>query len=74
MADGVDRSSALQDEIFSSAFATAAYLKQILQFPADKKVYIVGMSGIRDELNAENIRTCGVDVCIGQMRNAVLRY
>lgn len=49
------------DEIFSSAFATAAYLKQILQFPADKKVYIVGMSGIRDELNAENIRTCGVD-------------
>ncbi|KAG2217025.1 hypothetical protein INT45_011576 [Circinella minor] len=46
-------------EIFSSAFATAAYLKQVVHFPPEKKVYIVGMEGIRDELNAEGIRTCG---------------
>ncbi|KAI9484716.1 HAD-like domain-containing protein [Zychaea mexicana] len=49
-------------EIFSSAFATAAYLKQVLHFPADKKVYIIGMEGIRDELNSEGIRTCGGEV------------
>ncbi|KAI8146307.1 HAD-like domain-containing protein [Fennellomyces sp. T-0311] len=48
-------------EIFSSAFATAAYLKQVLHFPADKKVYIIGMTGIQEELNAEGIRTCGGD-------------
>jgi 4-nitrophenyl phosphatase len=30
-----------------------------LKFPEDKKVYIVGMNGIRDELAAEGIRSCG---------------
>ncbi|KAJ8654629.1 hypothetical protein O0I10_009680 [Lichtheimia ornata] len=49
------------DEIFSSAFATAAYLKHVVNFPDDKKVYIVGMSGIREELQAQGIRTCGAD-------------
>ncbi|KAI8584723.1 hypothetical protein K450DRAFT_217692 [Umbelopsis ramanniana AG] len=47
------------DEIFSSAFATAAYLKNVVNFPADKKVYIVGMSGISEELKAEGIRSFG---------------
>ena len=56
-----------QHEIFSSAFATAAYLKQVLHFPADKKVYIIGMTGIQEELNAEVIRTCGGDVSFIQL-------
>ncbi|KAI7891807.1 HAD-like domain-containing protein [Mucor mucedo] len=46
-------------EVFSSAFATAAYLKHVLNFPEDKKVYIVGMDGIKHELEAEGIRSCG---------------
>ncbi|GAA5804362.1 HAD-like domain-containing protein [Helicostylum pulchrum] len=46
-------------EVFSSAFATAAYLKHVLKFPEDKKVYIIGMDGIKDELAAEGIRSCG---------------
>ncbi|CAO3675129.1 unnamed protein product [Umbelopsis vinacea] len=47
------------EEVFSSAFATAAYLKHVVKFPSDKKVYVVGMAGIRDELDAEGIRSCG---------------
>ncbi|KAI8372044.1 HAD-like domain-containing protein [Choanephora cucurbitarum] len=50
---------ATQEEVFSSAFATASYLKHVLKFPQDKKVYIIGMNGIRDELAAEGIRSCG---------------
>jgi hypothetical protein len=30
-----------------------------VKFPADKKVYIVGMSGISEELKAEGIRSFG---------------
>lgn len=45
--------------MFSSAFATAAYLKHVLNFPEDKKVYIVGMDGIKHELEVEGIRSCG---------------
>jgi 4-nitrophenyl phosphatase len=48
--------------VFSSAFATAAYLKNILKFPSDKRVYIIGMNGIRDELAAEGIASCGGEV------------
>lgn len=48
-----------QDEIFSSAYATAAYLKTILNFPADKKVYVIGEKGVEDELDSVGIRYCG---------------
>lgn len=48
-----------QDEIFSSAYATAAYLKTILNFPADKKVYVIGEKGVEDELDSVGIRHCG---------------
>ncbi|KAJ8437637.1 hypothetical protein Cgig2_005388 [Carnegiea gigantea] len=37
------------DEIFSSSFAAAMYLKSI-EFPRDKKVYVVGGEGILEEL------------------------
>jgi ribonucleotide monophosphatase NagD (HAD superfamily) len=49
----------LQEEVFSSACATAAYLKYVVKFPADKKVYVVGMAGITQELEAEGIKCFG---------------
>lgn len=41
--------SVTEDEIFSSSFAAAMYLKSI-EFPQDKKVYVVGGEGILEEL------------------------
>lgn len=43
----------------SSAYAAAAYLKRVLNFPADRKVYVIGMEGIESELEAEGILHCG---------------
>ena len=34
---GID---AREDEVFSSAYATAAYLKDVLRFPTDRKAYV----------------------------------
>ncbi|KAK4047037.1 hypothetical protein OIO90_006358 [Microbotryomycetes sp. JL221] len=47
------------DEIFSSAWASAAYLKNVLKFPDDKKVYVVGEKGIEDELDLFGIKHSG---------------
>ncbi|PLW56720.1 hypothetical protein PCANC_01668 [Puccinia coronata f. sp. avenae] len=47
------------DEIFGSAYATALYLKRILKFPQDKKVYVIGEKGLEDELASENLKFCG---------------
>ncbi|GJN89210.1 hypothetical protein Rhopal_002189-T1 [Rhodotorula paludigena] len=47
------------DEIFTSAFASAAYLKSVLDFPEDKKVYVIGEKGIEDELDAVGIKHSG---------------
>ncbi|KAF2573822.1 hypothetical protein F2Q70_00002337, partial [Brassica cretica] len=41
--------SVTQDEIFSSSFAAAMYLKAN-NFPKDKKVYVIGGEGILEEL------------------------
>ncbi|KAL4185769.1 hypothetical protein AMTRI_Chr10g232320 [Amborella trichopoda] len=38
-----------EEEIFSSSFAAAAYLKSI-NFPKEKKVYVIGEEGILEEL------------------------
>nr|GMC47151.1 phosphoglycolate phosphatase 2 [Ipomoea batatas] len=38
-----------EDEIFSSSFAAAMYLK-VRNFPTDKKVYVIGEEGILEEL------------------------
>jgi 4-nitrophenyl phosphatase len=43
----------------SSAYAAAAYLKDVLNFPPDRKVYVLGMQGIEDELDAVGIQHCG---------------
>ncbi|KFK31349.1 hypothetical protein AALP_AA6G100700 [Arabis alpina] len=41
--------SVTQDEIFSSSFAAAMYLK-VNNFPMDKKVYVIGGEGVIEEL------------------------
>lgn len=48
-----------EDEVFSSAYATAAYLKDVLRLPTDRKAYVVGMNGLEDELDANGIQHIG---------------
>jgi 4-nitrophenyl phosphatase len=48
-----------QEEIFGSAYATAVYLSKVLNFPKDKRVYVIGEQGIEDELTAVGISHCG---------------
>ncbi|KAJ3052063.1 hypothetical protein HK097_006949 [Rhizophlyctis rosea] len=47
------------DEIFGSAYAAAYYIAHQLNFPPTKKVYVIGMSGIQDELTSEGISSVG---------------
>ena len=47
-----------------SAYATAAYLKNNLKFPEDKKVYVIGEAGLEHELDAVGIKHIGGSVCI----------
>ncbi|THH00252.1 hypothetical protein EW026_g2240 [Hermanssonia centrifuga] len=47
------------DEIFGSAFASAVYISSVVKLPKDKKVYVVGMSGIEEELREEGIAFLG---------------
>jgi 4-nitrophenyl phosphatase len=37
-------------------------LKNVLNFPQDKKVYVIGMTGITEELAHEGIQSCGAEV------------
>ncbi|KAI8070372.1 HAD-like domain-containing protein [Gongronella butleri] len=57
------------DEIFSSSVATASYLKHIVKFPQDKKVYVIGMHGITEELAKEGIQTFGAEADSGLTEN-----
>lgn len=50
--------SVTQDEIFASSFAAAAYLQSI-NFPKDKKVYVVGEDGILKELQLAGFQYLG---------------
>ncbi|GJP41983.1 hypothetical protein CLOM_g1585 [Closterium sp. NIES-68] len=47
-----------EEEIFASSFAAAAYLTSI-NFPADKKVYVMGEQGIQLELDLAGINHIG---------------
>ncbi|KAJ2254727.1 hypothetical protein GGI13_001990 [Coemansia sp. RSA 455] len=49
------------EEIFSSAYATAVYLRDVVGFASDKKAYVIGGSGIRNELEDVGIATVGQD-------------
>ena len=48
-----------QDEVFGSSYAAAVYLSKVLQFPKDRKVYVIGMEGIEEELQAEGLQYLG---------------
>ncbi|RKP24001.1 HAD-like domain-containing protein [Syncephalis pseudoplumigaleata] len=48
--------SASENEIFGSSYAAAVYLQKVVDFPADKQVYVIGQAGICDELDAASIR------------------
>ncbi len=49
-------------EIFGSAYASAVYMREVLNFPEDKRVYVLGEKGLEDELDAKGIkRTGGTD-------------
>ncbi|XP_030472254.2 phosphoglycolate phosphatase 1A, chloroplastic-like [Syzygium oleosum] len=47
-----------EEEIFASSFAAAAYLKSI-NFPRDKKVYVIGEDGILKELELAGFQYLG---------------
>jgi 4-nitrophenyl phosphatase len=44
----------LQGEVLGSAYATAVYRSSVLNFPMDKRVYVIGMSGLEDKLRSES--------------------
>ncbi|XP_043724663.1 phosphoglycolate phosphatase 1A, chloroplastic-like isoform X2 [Telopea speciosissima] len=50
--------SVSEEEIFASSFAAAAYLKSI-NFPKDKKVYVIGEDGILKELELAGFQYLG---------------
>jgi 4-nitrophenyl phosphatase len=47
------------DEVFGSAYAAAVYLSSVLNFPKNKRAYVIGMSGLEDELRSEGISFIG---------------
>lgn len=49
------------DEIFGSAYCAAYYMKNRIDFPKHKKVYVCGMKGICDELDDVGIEWVGAD-------------
>jgi 4-nitrophenyl phosphatase len=49
----------IQEEICGSAYASAVYMSKILQFPKDKRVYVIGQKGIEEELDAVGIAHTG---------------
>ena len=60
----------MKEEIFGSAYAAAVYLSSVIKFPKDKKVYVIGMKGLEEELAEEGISYLG-----GTVRGcSVMRY
>ncbi|TDL27920.1 2-phosphoglycolate phosphatase [Rickenella mellea] len=47
------------DEIFGSAYAAAVYLSSVIKLPRHKKVYVIGMAGLEEELRDEGINFLG---------------
>ena len=47
------------DEIYGSAYASAVYISSVMKLPKDKKVYVIGMSGIEEELTEEGVSYIG---------------
>lgn len=47
------------DEVFGSAYASAVYISQVLNFPKDKRVYVIGEEGIEQELDSVGVKYAG---------------
>ncbi|KAJ5336956.1 uncharacterized protein N7506_004978 [Penicillium brevicompactum] len=48
------------EEIFSSSYSASIYISRILQLPENKrKVYVIGETGIEQELGSENVKFIG---------------
>ncbi|KAL0573540.1 hypothetical protein V5O48_008426 [Marasmius crinis-equi] len=48
-----------QDEIYGSAYAAAVYISSVMKLPKNKKVYVIGQSGLEEELRDEGISFVG---------------
>ncbi|KZT00721.1 2-phosphoglycolate phosphatase [Laetiporus sulphureus 93-53] len=47
------------EEVFGSAYASAVYISSVMKLPKDKKVYVIGMKGLEEELDEEGIAHIG---------------
>ncbi|KAF9224989.1 2-phosphoglycolate phosphatase [Gyrodon lividus] len=47
------------DEIYGSAYAAAVYISSVMKLPKNKKVYVIGMTGIEEELKEEGVSFLG---------------
>lgn len=47
------------EEIFGSAYSAAVYINRVMKLPRDKKVYVLGESGIEEELRSEGVEFIG---------------
>ncbi|KAJ6557274.1 HAD-like domain-containing protein [Mycena vulgaris] len=47
------------DEIYGSAYASAVYISSVMKLPKDKKVYVIGMKGLEEELHEEGVSFLG---------------
>ncbi|ORX33719.1 HAD-like domain-containing protein [Kockovaella imperatae] len=47
------------EEIFGSGYASAVYLSKVLNFPKDKRVYVIGEVGLEEELDSVGIGHSG---------------
>lgn len=57
--DSLGMSGITKKEIFGSSYATAAYIEKILKVPKDKKIWVLGGSGIEQELHEVGYTTIG---------------
>jgi len=48
-----------KEEIFGSAYASATYLQQFIKLPIDKKIWVMGESGIEEELRELGYESIG---------------
>ncbi|RXK34830.1 4-nitrophenyl phosphatase [Tremella mesenterica] len=48
-----------ENEIFGSAYASAVFLRKVLNFAEDKKVYVIGQDGLEQELESVGIKHVG---------------
>jgi ribonucleotide monophosphatase NagD (HAD superfamily) len=48
--------------MFGSAYASAVYISKILNFPKDKRVYVIGQEGLEEELDNVGVAHSGGSV------------